>query len=47
MPIPGLGASSPVILGDRIYLTSAVETDREGPDFTSRRGITAVIKAGR
>ena len=28
--LPGLGASSPVVDGDRIYLTSAAETAREG-----------------
>lgn len=36
MPVPGRGRSSPVILGDRIWLTTAVETDvrtfAEGPD---------------
>ncbi len=28
VPLPGLGISSPVIWGDRIYLTTAVKTDR-------------------
>ncbi len=28
--IPGLGSSTPVVWGDRIYLTTAVETDEEG-----------------
>lgn len=28
--VPGLGNSTPIIWGDRIYLTTAVETDEEG-----------------
>jgi len=28
--LPGLGSSTPVILGDRVYVTCAVETDRVG-----------------
>lgn len=36
MPVPGRGRSSPVILGDRIWLTTALETDvrtfAAGPD---------------
>lgn len=30
VPVPGLGISSPIIWGDRIYLTTAIETDRKG-----------------
>ena len=30
VPIPGLGSSSPIIWGDRVYLTTAIETVREG-----------------
>ncbi len=30
VPVPGLGSSTPIVQGDRIYLTTAVKTDREG-----------------
>ena len=30
VPISGLGSSTPVALGDKVFLTTAVETDREG-----------------
>lgn len=30
VPLPGKGASTPAIWGDRIYVTAAIETDREG-----------------
>lgn len=41
--VPGLGNSTPIIWGDRIYLTTAVETDEEGvapklPDARPRAG---------
>ena len=29
--LPGEGSSSPIIWGDRVYLTTAIETGREGP----------------
>jgi outer membrane protein assembly factor BamB len=29
-PLPGLGSSSPVAWGDRVYVTTAVETDEQG-----------------
>jgi len=33
VPVAGLGISSPIVWGDRVYLTTAVETDRPGvPD---------------
>ena len=33
--VPGKGSGSPVIWGDRIYLTTAIETEREGqPDLS-------------
>ena len=31
VPIPGMGHSTPVAWGDRIYVLSAVETEKEGP----------------
>lgn len=32
--VPGKGSSSPIVWGDRIYLATAIETDREGqPDL--------------
>ncbi|MBK8977240.1 MAG: PQQ-binding-like beta-propeller repeat protein [Planctomycetes bacterium] len=30
VPIPGVGCSSPVVWSDRVYVTTAIETDREG-----------------
>ena len=33
-PLPGLGNSTPVVWGDRIYLTTAVETDESGGRVT-------------
>ena len=35
-PIPGLGHSSPIVWGDRIFLTTAVSAD---PDFIFRYGV--------
>jgi hypothetical protein len=41
VPVPGRGRSSPVLLGDRIWLTTAVETGlrtfAEGPDRIRRQ----------
>lgn len=31
VPLPGQGASSPIVWRDRVYVTSAVETDTDGP----------------
>ncbi len=31
MPIPGLGHSSPIVWGDRVFLTTAVNSDAENP----------------
>jgi len=40
--LPGLGSSTPVIWGDRIFVTTAIETEKEGkataPGSSSRRG---------
>lgn len=30
VPVPGLGSSSPVVWGDRLYYTTAIQTDRQG-----------------
>ena len=30
-PIPGLGHSAPIVWGDRVFLTTAVNTDKENP----------------
>ena len=35
--LPGLGSSSPIIWGDRIYVTTAIETDEEGTPPTFER----------
>jgi outer membrane protein assembly factor BamB len=35
-PIPGLGHSSPVVWGDRVFLTTSVNVSSEAPDLTSR-----------
>lgn len=35
-PIPGLAHSSPVVWGDRVFLTTAVNVTGEGPDLTDR-----------
>lgn len=40
VPLPGLGSSSPIVWGDRVYVTTAIETDREGeaqPERPTRR----------
>ncbi len=39
VPIPGNGFSSPVVLGDRVYLTTAYETDRG----TTVRELTTIL----
>ena len=35
-PIPGLAHSSPVVWGDRVFLTTSVNTTPKAPDLTSR-----------
>jgi len=50
VPLPGAGASTPIVWGDRIYLTTAVDTGRPGaPDTTADpgadRGATAAPSA--
>ena len=39
VPIPGLGLSSPIVLNDRIYVTTSIETERDGaPPQVERTG---------
>ncbi len=45
--IPGLGISSPIIWKDRIYVTTAIETDREGTPPQVARASARGRGAGR
>lgn len=46
VPIPGRGHSTPVVTGDRLYLTTAVPTGRGSADSSRRRGSGGGADAG-
>tara|TARA_R110002072_G_scaffold4174_2_gene29455 strand:- start:40629 stop:42521 length:1893 start_codon:yes stop_codon:yes gene_type:complete len=38
VPLPGLGNSTPIVWQDRMYLTTAIQTDEDGPEAPTRGG---------